>query len=173
MELVSITKGNSLGNGKTEVISNAQSKPIKAMIAADKVDEFIAQQQAAGTTNITIGKTNKNNTVEVYITPQTPKAQRYSVPDDKADEFISKQKKLAKTNLGIILTTTTALTTLAEWGMAKMLKNKSKWLKIPTMVLGGIVALGISFAASLNLMVPILNKQEKNILKQFDAERIR
>jgi hypothetical protein len=110
--------------------------------------------------------------VEVYITHGQINEHRYSVPSEKADEFISKQKKLAKKDLGIMLVTTAGLTALGTWGLNKLLKIKNKWIKYPLMTIGGIIALAASFGVSVDLIRPLVKKQDQKVLKKYDAERL-
>ena len=173
MDLVNIYKGETFQNGRTEVISGSISRPMRMLVPTEKAEDYVAQLKAKGAKNVTVGNVVKDGKyVEIYIKNEQPNAQKYSVPNDKADEFISKQKKLAKTNLGIILSVSAGLTALGTWGLSKWLTMKNKWIKYPLVGAGGLVALAASFMVSMSLMVPVLHKQEKDMLKKYDAQRI-
>lgn len=172
MDFLNVYKGGVLPDGRTEVISGAKPRPIRMLVPADKTNEFVAQQKAYGVKDVSVGKPVKDGRfVEVFITPEQTQVQKYAVPSDKADEFISEQKKSAKKNLGIILTISAGLTALGTWGLSK-LKIKSKWVKYPLVAVGALTALAGSFLVSMSAMVPVLSKQEKNMMQKYNAQRL-
>ncbi len=173
MNLVNIYKGETLPDGRTEIISGSVSQPMRVLVPTEKADDYVQRLKAKGSANFTVGNTVKDGKfVEIYFHQNQPKAQKYSVPTEKADEFISQQKKYAKTNLGIMLTSSAGLTALGTWGLSKWLTMKNKWIKYPLVGIGGLVALAASFMVSMSLMVPVLHKQEKDMMKKYDAQRL-
>lgn len=172
MDLLNIYKGDT-ANGRTEVISSSVSRPMRMLVPTEKAQDYVTQLKAKGAKNVSVGNVVKDGRyVEIFINNEQPGAQKYSVPSERADEFISEQKRLAKKNLGIILTSSAGLTALGTWGLSKWLKMKNKWVKYPLVGIGAIVALAASFTVSMGLMVPVLHKQENNMAKKYDAQRL-
>ena len=172
MNFLNIYKGEQLPNGRIEVLSGSVSQPMRTLVPAEKADDCVEKLKAKGA-NFSVGNTVKDGKyVEIFYHQDQPKAQKYSVPTEKADEFISEQKKLAKKNLGILAISSAGLTALGTWGFSKLLTMKNKWVKYPLVGVGSLVMLAASLVASLSVMTPVLYKQEKGLLKKYDAERL-
>lgn len=166
-------KGESLGNGRIEIVTRPGSPLMKVIVKETEVEQKKAElSQNGNAENFRLGKKVSGGSVELLYNMKLP-AVKYSVPEDKADEFIATFKKENKKATLIPATVGLGVGALGGFGVYKLFsKNASKLLKFP---IAGMAAflLGVgSAAATMVAMIKNMAKKESTILNKFDAQKL-